>query len=262
MHMKKFILMSLVLMFTLLHGAMAQTRSISGRVTDQKSGEGLPGVTVLLKGTTNGISTNADGKFTMLAPQSGDTLVFSSVGMTSQEVAIGTESQFTVALAADNKQLNEVIVTGYGAQQERRDITGSITSVKAADYKDQPVIGVDQALQGRAAGVQVSQNSGTPGSGISVRIRGAASIGASNEPLYVVDGLPINTGNTTQLGAGNQLTNGLNDLNPNDIESIEILKDAAAAAIYGSRASNGVVLVTTINESQLTVKSSRRTELL
>ena len=243
--MKKIILMSLVLMFTLLHGAMAQTRTISGRVTDQASGSGLPGVTVLLKGTSNGVSTNADGAFSLSVPESGGTLIFSSVGMTSQERAIGTNTTFAVALATDNKQLNEVVVTGYGAQQERRDIIGSIATVKSSDYKDQPIIGVDQALQGRAAGVQVSQNSGTPGGGISVRVRGAASIGASNEPLYVVDGLPINTGNTTQLGSGNQQTNGLNDINPNDIESIEVLKDAASAAIYGSRASNGVVLITT-----------------
>ena len=243
--MKKILLMSLVLMFTLLHGAMAQTRTVSGRVTDQKSGDGLPGVTVLLKGTTNGVSTDSNGAYSLSVPETGGTLVFSSVGMTTQERAIGTDSQVAIALNTDTKQLNEVVVTGYGAQQERRDITGSIASVKSTDFKDQPILGVDQALQGRAAGVQVSQNSGTPGGSISVRVRGAASIGASNEPLYVVDGLPVITGNTSQLGAGNQQTNGLTDINPNDIESIQVLKDAASAAIYGSRASNGVVLITT-----------------
>ena len=243
--MKKILLMSLVLMFTLLNGAMAQTRTVSGRVTDQKSGDGLPGVTVLLKGTTNGVSTDSNGAYSLSVPETGGTLVFSSVGMTTQERAIGTDSQVAIALNTDTKQLNEVVVTGYGAQQERRDITGSIASVKSTDFKDQPILGVDQALQGRAAGVQVSQNSGTPGGSISVRVRGAASIGASNEPLYVVDGLPVLTGNTSQLGAGNQETNGLTDINPNDIESIQVLKDAASAAIYGSRASNGVVLITT-----------------
>ena len=232
-------------MFTLLHGAMAQTRTVSGRVTDQKSGDGLPGVTVLLKNTTNGVSTDSNGAYSLSVPETGGTLVFSSVGMTTQERAIGTESQIAVALETDTKQLTEVIVTGYGAQQERRDIIGSIASVKSSDFKDQPILGVDQALQGRAAGVQVSQNSGTPGGSISVRVRGAASIGASNEPLYVVDGLPVITGNTSLLGAGNQQTNGLTDINPNDIESIQVLKDAASAAIYGSRASNGVVLITT-----------------
>ncbi|OGX81619.1 SusC/RagA family TonB-linked outer membrane protein [Hymenobacter coccineus] len=243
--MKKTLLMSLVLMFTLFHQVMAQTRTISGRVTDQTNGGGLPGVTVLLKGTTTGVSTNADGNFSLGVPASGGTLTFSSIGFITQEQPIGSSAVMSVAMATDMKQLNEVVVTGYGQQQNRAEVKGAVSTVNSADYKDQPIIGVDQALQGRAAGVQVSQSSGTPGSGISVRVRGAASIGASNEPLYVVDGLPVNTGSSTQVGAGGQLTNGLNDLNPNDIESIEVLKDAASAAIYGSRASNGVVLITT-----------------
>lgn len=245
MYMKKFLLMSLVLMFTMLHSAMAQTRTVSGRVTEQATGSALPGVTVLVKGTSNGVSTNSDGAFSLSVPGTGGTLVFSSIGMISQEREIGSSNDFSITLTTDNKQLSEVVVTGYGLQQERRNITGAISTVTAQQFKDQPIIGVDQALQGRAAGVQVVQQSGTPGSGISVRVRGAASIGASNEPLYVIDGLPVNTGTTTQLGAGNQQTNGLNDLNPNDIESIEVLKDAATAAIYGSRGSNGVVLITT-----------------
>lgn len=243
--MKRKLLMSFVLMLTLFQAVLAQTRTITGRVIDQNTGDGLPGATVLLKGTTTGISTSADGGFTLAVPDQGGTLVISSVGMLTQEVALGNRTNVSVALATDNKQLNEVVVTGYGLQQDRRELTGSVATVNSQQYKDQPIIGVDQALQGRAAGVQVTQNSGTPGSGISVRVRGASSINASNDPLYVVDGLPINAGNTTQLGTGNQLTNGLNDLNPNDIESIEVLKDAAAAAIYGSRASNGVVLITT-----------------
>jgi TonB-linked SusC/RagA family outer membrane protein len=237
--------MSSVLMVTMCQATLAQSRAVSGRVTDQKSGEGLPGATVLLKGTTTGVSTSVDGRFTLNVPEAGGTLVISSVGMTTQEVAIGNRTTIDLVLATDNKELNEVIVTGYGQQQERREITGSVATVNSSQYKDQPIIGVDQALQGRAAGVQVLQNSGTPGSGVAVRVRGAASISASNEPLYVVDGLPINTGNTSQFNTGNQATNGLNDLNPNDIATIEVLKDAAAAAIYGSRASNGVVLITT-----------------
>ncbi|MFD1468329.1 SusC/RagA family TonB-linked outer membrane protein [Hymenobacter caeli] len=243
--MKKTLLMSLVLILTLFQHAMAQTRSITGKVTDQTNGGGIPGVTVLLKGTTTGVSTGADGGFSLNVPAAGGTLVFSSVGFVTQEQAIGSSSLVTVAMVTDTKQLNEVVVTGYGQQLNRREVKGAVAVVNSADYKDQPIIGLDQALQGRAAGVQVTQSSGTPGSGVNVRVRGAASIGASNEPLYVVDGLPVNTGNTTQLGTGNQLTNGLNDINPNDIESIEVLKDAASAAIYGSRGSNGVVLVTT-----------------
>ena len=243
--MKKTLLMSIALILVLFQTVLAQTRTVSGRVIDQTTGDGLPGVTVVLKGTTTGISTDANGSFSLTVPQNGGTLVFSSVGHVNQERAIGSESRFSVSLVPDNKELSEVVVTGYGQTELRRELTGAIATVNSAQYKDQPIIGVDQALQGRAAGVQVLQNSGTPGAGIAVRVRGAASISASNEPLYVVDGLPVNTGNTSQLGVGNQGTNGLNDLNPNDIATIEVLKDAAAAAIYGSRASNGVVLITT-----------------
>ena len=232
-------------MFTLFHQVLAQTRTISGRVIDQTNGGGLPGVTVLLKGTTTGVSTNADGGFTLGVPTGGGTLTFSSVGFITQEQSIGSSAVISVTMVTDTKQLNEVVIMGYGTQQNRREVKGAVSTVNSADYKDQPIISVDQALQGRAAGVQVVQGSGTPGGGISVRVRGAASIGGSNEPLYVVDGLPVITGNTTQVGAGGQLTNGLSDLNPNDIESIEVLKDASSAAIYGSRGSNGVVLITT-----------------
>jgi len=232
-------------MVTLFQTVLAQSRAISGRVTDQKSGEGLPGATVLLKGTTTGVSTSVDGRFTLNVPEAGGTLVVSSIGMTTQEVAIGSRTTIDLVLTTDNKELNEVVVTGYGQQQDRRDITGGVVTVKGSEFQNQPIVGADQALQGRAAGVQVTQNSGTPGSGVSVRVRGPGSISASNEPLYVIDGLPINTGNYSQLGLGNQQTNALSDLNPNDIASIEVLKEASAAAIYGSRATNGVVLITT-----------------
>ncbi len=243
--MKKRLLMSLVLMLTLFQAVLAQTRTVTGRVTDQSSNEALPGVTVLLKGTTTGISTDADGRYSLNVPEAGGTLVFSSIGMITQEIAAGTRSIVNAVLTADNKQLSEVVVTGYGQVESRRDVTGAISTVKAAEFANQPIIGVDQALQGRAAGVQVTQSSGTPGSGVSVRVRGPGSITASNEPLYVVDGLPINTGGYSQLNTGNQQVNVLADLNPNDIASMEILKDASAAAIYGSRATNGVVLITT-----------------
>ncbi|WP_078063268.1 SusC/RagA family TonB-linked outer membrane protein [Solirubrum puertoriconensis] len=242
--MNKFLL-GLVPLVALAHHVDAQTRQISGRVTDRATGEGLPGATVLLKGTTTGVSTNSDGTFTLGVSGDGGTLEVSSLGYIKVERAIGTDTQINIGLATDSKQLTEVVVTGFGNAQERREVTGSIAAVKASDFKNQPIAGVDQALQGRAAGVQVTQSSGTPGSGISVRVRGAASLNASNEPLYVVDGLPINTGSYTNIGAGGQLTNSLSDINPNDIESIEVLKDASSAAIYGSRASNGVVLITT-----------------
>ena len=244
--MKKTILMGLVLMLTLFQVALAQTRTLSGRVIDQKTGDGLPGVTVLLKGTSTGASTNADGAFTITTNQTGGTLLFSFIGYVAQERVIGSETQFNVGLALDNKQLNEVVITGFGSQQSRNELTGSVATVKAAQFENLPIAGVDAALQGRAAGVQVTQNSGTPGSGISVRIRGISSINGSNEPLYVIDGLPLTaTGSFSNIGVGNQGTNALADINPNDIESIEVLKDAAAASIYGSRGTNGVVLITT-----------------
>ena len=253
--MKKIILMSLVLMFTLIHATMAQTRTVSGRVTDQKSGDGLPGVTVLLKGTTNGVSTSSDGAFSLSVPEKGGTLVFSSVGMTTQERAIGTDSQISVALETDAKKLSEIVVVGYGSQSKVL-ITGAVTTVDAKQFQGQPVTGIDQALQGRAAGVQVTSGSGTPGGGVSVRIRGANSISASSEPLYVIDGVPVNTGSYSDIGVGNQQTNALADINPNDIASMEILKDASASAIYGSRAANGVVLITTKHGQQGKTKIS------
>ncbi|WP_159452042.1 SusC/RagA family TonB-linked outer membrane protein [Hymenobacter roseosalivarius] len=242
--MKKILLMSFLLIVTLLQQVTAQDRSISGRVTDRQTGEGLPGVTILVKGTSNGISTNSDGTFTLAVPSTGTTLVFSSIGYVTQEQPIGTNNQVNVSLAADTKALSEVVVVGYGSQSKAL-VTGAITSVDAKEFQGQPIAGVDQALQGRASGVQVTANSGTPGGGISVRIRGNNSISASSDPLYVVDGVPINTGSYSNIGVGNQQLNALSDINPNDIASIEILKDAAAAAIYGSRAANGVVLITT-----------------
>lgn len=242
--MKKALLLTLPALVAGMTQATAQTRVVSGRITDRSTGDGLPGVTVLVKGTSNGVSTNSDGSFTLTAPTNSGTLVVSSVGFTTQEVAI-TDGTMTVALAPDTKQLSEVVVTGFGASQERREITGAIASVKAQEIENLPVASVDQALQGRAAGVQISQNSGTPGSGIAVRIRGYGSITAGSEPLYVIDGIPISTGSYSSVGVGNQQTNALSDLNPNDIESFEILKDAAASAIYGSRAANGVVIITT-----------------
>ncbi|QKG51338.1 TonB-dependent receptor plug domain-containing protein [Hymenobacter sp. BRD67] len=247
--MKKGLLLSLLLIVTLFQAVLAQTRTVSGRVTDRKTGEGLPGATILLKGTTTGISSNADGQFTLNVPNTGGVLVVSSVGFTTQEQAIGSASVVNIALGADSKQLNEIVVVGYGTQSKAL-VTGAVATVDAKQFQDQPVTGLDQALQGRASGVQVTSSSGTPGGGVSVRIRGANSITASSEPLYVIDGVPINTGSYSDIGVGNQQTNALADINPNDIASMEILKDASASAIYGSRAANGVVLITTKHGQQ------------
>lgn len=241
--MKKTLLLSILLITTLCQLAWAQSRSISGRVTDQKTGEGLPGVTVLLKGTANGVSTAADGNFVLNVPETGGTLSFSSIGYVAQERAIGTQTQFTVALAADNKEIGEVIVTGYGGSQDIKDITGSVGQVKAEKILLQPVVSVDQALQGRVAGLNVNTTSGTLGDVSAIRIRGANSISNSSQPLIVLDGVPLN--NTDQGNVLSSRYNPLADINPNDIASVEVLKDASASAIYGSRAANGVLVITT-----------------
>jgi TonB-linked SusC/RagA family outer membrane protein len=221
----------------------AQERTVTGKVTSSEDGSILPGVNVVVKGTTIGTVTDSEGRFNVSVPQGG-VLVLSFIGLRSQEVTVGDRTVIDVQMANDITQLSEVVVTAYGTQ-EKKSLTGSIVSVNSTSYKDQAVRGLDQALQGRVAGVQVTQNSGTPGSGIQVRVRGASSLSASNEPLYVVDGIPINTGSSSQIGVGNQQVSALNDINPNDIESLEVLKDAASASLYGSRAANGVVLITT-----------------
>jgi TonB-linked SusC/RagA family outer membrane protein len=240
--MKKTLLMSFILMFTLFQAVLAQTRTVSGRVTDQKSGEGLPGVTVLLKGTTNGVSTNSDGAFSLSVPATGGTLVFSSVNYVTQERPIGTLSDFAIGLASDTKQLSEVVVTGYGTQ-ERRDLTGAIATVQGEAISNLATPSFAQQLGGRAAGVSVQTPSGLLGQTPRIQIRGVNSITSGTAPLVVVDGQPIFS-ESNSLVDGNA-SSGLADINPNDIESFEVLKDGSATAIYGTRGANGVILITT-----------------
>ncbi|WP_310397770.1 TonB-dependent receptor [Hymenobacter sp.] len=220
-----------------------QDVTVAGRVT-QANGEGLPGVTVLVKGTSIGTSTGSDGSFSLSVPEN-STLVFSSVGFVRQEVPVtGATSSLAVNLAEDKQALNEVVVVGYGTQS-RQELTTAVTSVGARALERQPVAGFDQALQGQAPGVQVTAPSGAPGAGINVRIRGNSTVSLNASPLYVIDGIPILPAYDQELTVGNQRPNPLNALNPNDIEDITILKDGAGAAIYGVRASNGVVVITT-----------------
>ena len=224
---------------------------ITGQVTDLSTDETLPGVNVLVKGTTVGTVTDIDGNYRLTAPDDAETLVFSSVGYTSEEVAIGNQTVVNLALAPDIQSLSEVVVVGYGTQK-KSDITGAISSVKAEDVNRAVTTSVEELLQGQAAGVTVSQSSNAPGGGISVRVRGTGSINGSSEPLYVVDGIPIanddqerlsNRG--TNFAGSNPSVSPLSQINPQDIASIEVLKDASAAAIYGARGANGVVLITT-----------------
>jgi TonB-linked SusC/RagA family outer membrane protein len=216
---------------------------VSGKVTSAEDNTGLPGVNVLVKGTANGTTTDANGFYSLSVPAQA-TVVFSYIGYVTQEIPVAAQTTINVLLSPDVKQLTEVVVTGYGSQ-ERKDILGSIATVTSEKFKDIPVVGIDQALQGQASGVQVTQSSGTPGGGITVRVRGATSVSASNRPLFIVDGVPVEDGALALRGFGGQNDNALATINPNDVESINVYKDVATKAIYGSRAANGVVYITT-----------------
>lgn len=218
-------------------------KTITGKVT-APDGEELVGVTVTETGNNNGTVTDANGNYQIRVSDAAQSIEFSYLSYLRQVVNIDGRSVIDVVLETDNKTLSEVIVIGYNTEKKAL-LTGAIGEVKSSDLKDIPVPGIDGILQGQTAGVQVSQNSGTPGGAMSVRIRGVSSIGGSSQPLYVIDGIPVTTGDFAQIGYEGQGVNALSDLSPNDIESISVLKDAAAAAIYGARASNGVVLITT-----------------
>ncbi len=214
---------------------------VSGRVT-QSNGEGIPGVTVLVKGTSIGTSSDTNGNFSLSVPE-GSTLVFSTIGYTAREVAItGANSSLAITLQENAQALNEIVVVGYGTQT-KADVTSAIASVSSREITAQAVADPAQAIQGRAAGVQVVSNGGSPGGqgGTSIRVRGITSAG-NNSPLYVVDGFPLPA---AYDGNGNPSGTEINNINPNDIETIDVLKDASATAIYGLRAANGVVLITT-----------------
>lgn len=199
---------------------------ISGNITDE-NGEPLPGANILEKGTTNGTTSDAEGEYNLAVMDENSVLIFSFIGYTSQEVTVGNQTAINIKLEPDFRTLNEVVVVGYGTIK-KSDLTGSVSSVKAEQLTAYPAINALQALQGRAAGVNIQANNGAPGASLKVRIRGGTSINASSDPIYVVDGF---------VGAALPP--------PEDIESIEILKDASATAIYGSRGANGVIMVTT-----------------
>jgi TonB-linked SusC/RagA family outer membrane protein len=227
--------------------AFGQQQEIKGKVTDNETGEGIPGVNVVIKGTSQGTTTDATGEFRLSIPSGGGTtLVFSFIGYATQEIAAGNQTTFDVKLISELKSLDEVVVVGYGTQR-KVDLTGAVGSIRASDIEiaSKPVTSADQLMAGRIAGVQISNRSGDPGAPIDVRIRGIGTAGA-NAPLWVVDGVPIVLSSNITVNTGSSTeTNPLASINPNDIESIDVLKDAAAAAIYGSRAANGVVIVTT-----------------
>ncbi|WP_340106334.1 SusC/RagA family TonB-linked outer membrane protein [Rhodohalobacter sp. 8-1] len=231
-----------ILMFGITAASYAQI-TINGTVTSVSDGGSLPGVTVLEKGTSNGTTTDESGNYEITVENSDAILVFSSVSFETQEIVVGNQETINVELDEDVQLLDDVVVVGYG-EQDRKTLTSAISSISSEDIANIPSASTDQLMQGRAAGVQVSANSGTPGGGIFVKIRGTSSISGGSDPLYVVDGIPIQTGNYG-LGLGGETTSAMADIAPSDIESIEILKDASATSIYGARAANGVVLITT-----------------
>ncbi|WP_205501775.1 SusC/RagA family TonB-linked outer membrane protein [Rufibacter psychrotolerans] len=241
-----FLKLTLLVLLPVLQAA-AQGRTVTGTVTAKEDGQALTGVSVVVKGTTTGTTTDTNGAFSIQVPPSGATLVFSFIGLLSQEVAVSNESTLNVQMAQDRKALDEVVVVGYGTQK-KRDLTGAISSVKAEDLVvNSGAASIGHMLKGKAAGLMIRENSAQPGGGLDILIRGAGSINASNAPLIVVDGFPIS--DLQQPGSGGRYQAGtqsiLNSFNPNDIESIEVLKDASATSIYGARAANGVILITT-----------------
>ncbi|MCJ8166560.1 TonB-dependent receptor [Pontibacter sp. E15-1] len=223
-------------------GARGQGTSVTGKVTDE-NGVGLPGVTVLLKGTTNGTATDVSGNYSLNVPDGNGTLTLSYIGFKTQDVPIENRSSINITLATDTKALDEVVVVGYGTQK-KSDLTGAVTSVKSEELQERPAASLTQALAGRVPGANVSVNSGRPGGRANIRIRGNTSVSVTNNPLYVIDGVILNV---TDLANG---STPIDYLNPNDIASIEVLKDASATAIYGARGANGVILVTTKRGSQ------------
>ena len=244
--MKQKLTLSILLILGSFLQTMAQQRTITGKVTDAQ-GNGLPSVTVTVKGSRTGTQTGTDGTYSLSAPGNA-TLVFSSVGFESTQISAGGKTSVDASLKTANANLNEVVVVGYGTAR-RRDLTGATASIQAKDFNKGNYTSPDQLIQGKAAGVLVINNTGQPGGATTVRIRGTSSIRSGNQPLFVVDGVPL-SGGSARPGAngaqfGSDPGNPLDYINPNDINNIEILKDASATAIYGSRGANGVVLITT-----------------
>lgn len=237
--MRKLVCFLSLLLICTLHVA-AQDKTVTGKVTDEKDGSPLAGVSVTVKGTNTGTTTNAEGVFRLSVPASAKSLVFSFVNYDNVEVTVGNRSSFNISLSSKDKSLQEVVVVGY-QQRKKKEEGGAISSVKGKEIANLPNVSVDRALQGRAAGVLVQANNGIPGGAINVRIRGTGSFLAGVQPLYIIDGVQLNNRND----AGFTQANPLAFLNPNDIESIDVLKDAASASIYGAQASNGVVIITT-----------------
>jgi TonB-dependent starch-binding outer membrane protein SusC len=234
----------LLLMFSLISIILfGQDVQVSGKVIAASDKIALPGVTIMVKGASTGTVTNIEGNYTLKAPANA-TLVFSFIGMQKQEIAVNGRKEINIEMVDERTDLGEIVVLGYSTSSKKL-VSGSFDLVKEDQIKDVPIRTVDGVLQGKAAGLSVYMNSGTPGGQTSIKLRGGSSINASNTPLIIIDGVPVITGAFGQIGYEGQEIDALSDLNPNDIESMTVLKDASTTAIYGARASNGVILITT-----------------
>ena len=254
--MKRILLLCFTAVFVLASSATwAQERTVSGRVTSAEDGSRLPGVNIVLKGTTNGTVTDANGDYSLKVPGSGGTLVFTFIGLTSQEVEIGTSNTVNADMSQDVQQLSEVVVTALGTKQNAREVTYANQTVKSGDLLSSPQKNALEALRGKTAGVNITTGSGSVGASTRIVLRGEASLTGNNNALIVVDGVPIN--NTASVGGAQSNESGyadfgnrFNDLDPNNIESVTILKGPSATSLYGSRGSSGVVVVTTKSGSK------------
>lgn len=242
--MKRILLISFVLMASLISEAWAQ-RTVSGTVTSAADGEGLPGVSVRVKGTSTGVTTDFDGNYRLEVPEGGDALVFSFVGFGSQEVPIGNRSVIDVELEEDVKQLEEVVVTAFGLEANKRALGYTVQEIKGDEVAQAQETNLVNALNSKVAGVNIYSSSGTPGASASIRIRGNTSITGNNSPLFVVDGVPISNDEIGSGVGGVDQSNRAIDINPNDIKSMSVLKGPAATALYGIRAANGAIIITT-----------------
>jgi len=232
--MRKVVLLIMAIVLSISH-LWAQQRTITGKVTDDK-GNPIAGASVIVKGTNAGTSTDAEGRFSISISANAKALTISSIGLGEREITLSNISNYAITLSTKAGDMTEVVVVAYGTKK-KTDLTGSVATVKGADIENKPFTSVDKALQGSVAGLQSTAASGAPGANQQIRIRGISSITASNAPLWVIDGVPVLA---NDLSRQTTTANILSTLNPNDIESITVLKDAASAAIYGNRAANGV----------------------
>ena len=264
--MKKQLLMTFLVAFSFCVNVFAQDRTVTGKVTTAEDGSGLPGVSVQVKGSTKGTTTDALGNYSLPVTSTGGTLKFTFVGFASKEVVIGTQAKIDVALASDIQQLSEVVVTAQGIVREKRALGYSVTTLDKKNIEDRPQADVGRVLQGKIAGVNVTSTSGVSGTGTNITIRGYSSISGSVQPLFVVDGVPFNSNTNSRLngdgtdagfqGGGQTSSSRFLDIDPNNIENVTVLKGLAATVTYGDQGRNGVILVTTKNGS----KKARKTE--